>query len=140
MVEKPNQTDIEAVTEKLKNAELKVADSDTTSKAKEATGNTRADQKKQKPEPKRRTGDQLSKQKQLVELNEENFLKAMQELGGKDITTSRLWLYFISPETKPQQRFPVMHRFAKKMGKEGKIMISTNPERKRLQYMYTLKE
>jgi hypothetical protein len=63
----------------------------------------------------------------------------MRELGGKNVTTSQLWPYFISADTKPQQRFPVMHRFARKMEKAGKITITTNLERKRLQYMYTLK-
>jgi len=141
MVENPNPTDIEAVTEKLKNEEPKVVGSNpkSKSKAKEAAGNMKTTLKKQNPESKHKmaTGDQQH-QGPLVELNEENFLKAMQELGGKNVTTSQLWPYFISADTKPQQRFPVMHRFAKKMEKAGKITITTNPERKRLQYMYTL--
>jgi len=144
MVENPNPTDVEVVREKLKNGELKVIGSNSKSnpKAKEATGNTRTTLKKQDPELKRKTagGDQRNKQRPLIELNEENFLQAMQELGGKNITTSQLWPYFISPETKPQQRFPVMQRFARKMKKADKITITTNPERKRLQYMYNLKE
>jgi len=143
MVENPNPTDIEAVTEKLKNGELKVVGSNpkSKSKAKEATGNMKTTLKKQNLESKRNTaaGDQQH-QGSLVELNEENFLKAMRELGGKNVTTSQLWPYFISADTKPQQRFPVMHRFARKMEKAGKITITTNPERKRLQYMYTLKD
>ena len=97
--------------------------------------------KKQNSESKHKTmkDDQQHQKVTLVELNEENFLKAMCELGGKNVTTLQLWPYFISADTKPQQRFPVMHRFARKMEKAGKIMITTNPERKRLQYMYTLK-
>jgi hypothetical protein len=142
MVENPNPTDIEAVTEKLGNGELKIVGSNSKSKpkAKEATASTKTTLKKQNPESKRKTaaGDQRIQQRSLVELNEENFLKAMQELGGKNVTTSRLWPYFISADTKPQQRFPVMHRFARKMEKAGKITITTNPERKRLQYLYTL--
>jgi hypothetical protein len=142
MVEKLNPTDIEAVTEKLKNGELKVIDSNPKSKpkAKEATGNMKTTLKKQNPESRRKTaaGDQQHQQRPLIELNEENFLKAMRELGGKNVTTSQLWPYFISADTKPQQRFPVMHRFARKMEKAGKITITTNPKRKRLQYIYTL--
>jgi hypothetical protein len=142
MVEKPNPTDVEAVTEKLKNGELKVIGSNPKSKpkAKEATGNMKTTLKKQNPESKRKTmgGDQRHQQRPLVELNQENFLKAMRELGGKNVTTSQLWPYFISANTKPQQRFPVMQRFARKMEKAGRITITTNPERKRLQYMYTL--
>jgi hypothetical protein len=134
MVEKPNPTDVETVTEKLKNGELKVVGSNPKSKSKPKE----TKKKKQNSESKRRTKG--SDQQQLVELNEENFLKAMRELGGKNVTTSQLWPYFISADTKPQQRFPVMHRFARKMEKIGKITIITNPERKRLQYMYTLKE
>jgi hypothetical protein len=142
MVENLNPTDIEAVKEKLKNGELKVIESNSKSKAKETNSNVKTSQKKQKAESMQKTavGDQPKKQRALVELNEENFLKALRELGGKNITTSQLWPYFISRETKPQQRFPVMHRFAKKMEKAGKLTITTNPERKRLQYMYTLKE
>jgi len=126
MVEKPNPTDVEAVKEKLNNGELKVVGSNHKAKlkVKEAT------LKKQNQESKRKTKG--SEKQQLVELNEENFLKAMRELGGKNITTSQLWPYFISPDTKPQQRFPVIHRFARKMEKAGKITITTNPERKRL--------
>jgi hypothetical protein len=142
MVEKPNPTDVEVVTEKLKNGELKAIGSNPKSKtkAKEQTDNAKSTLKKQNPESKRKTaeGDQRHQQRPLVELNEENFLKAMRELGGKNVTTSQLWPYFISADTKPQQRFPVMHRFARKMEKAGKITITTNPERKRLQYMYTL--
>jgi hypothetical protein len=142
VVEKPNPTDVEVVTEKLKNGELKVIGSNPKSKpkAKEATGNTKTTLKKQNSESKRKTaeGDQQHQPRPLIELNEENFLKAMQELGGKNVTTSQLWPYFISADTKPQQRFPVMHRFARRMEKAGKITIATNPERKRLQYMYTL--
>ena len=142
MVENPNPTDFEAVTEKLKNGELKAIGSNPKSKpkAKESTDNTKTTLKKQNPESKRKTvgDDQQHQQRPLVELNEENFLKAMQELGGKNVTTSQLWPYFISADTKPQQRFPVMQRFARKMEKAGKITITTNPERKRLQYLYTL--
>jgi hypothetical protein len=142
VVENPNPTDVEVVTEKLKNGELKVIGSNPKSKpkAKEATGDMKTTLKKQNPESKHKTavGDQRNQQRPLVELNEENFMKAMRELGGKNVTTSQLWPYFISADTKPQQRFPVMHRFARKMEKTGKITITTNPERKRLQYMYTL--
>jgi hypothetical protein len=142
VVEKPNPTDVEVVTEKLKNGKLKVVGSNPKSKpkAKEATGDMKPMLKKQNPESKHKTAvsDQQHQQRPLVELNEENFLKAMRELGGKNVTTSQLWPYFISADTKPQQRFPVMHRFARKMEKAGKITITTNPERKRLQYMYTL--
>jgi hypothetical protein len=141
MVEKSNPTDVEAVTEKLKNGELKVVGSNPKSKpkAKEATNNAKTTLKKQNPEPKhKRAVVDQQHQGPLVELNEENFLKAMRELGGKNVTTSQLWPYFISADTKPQKRFPVMHRFAQKMEKAGKITITTNPERKRLQYMYTL--
>jgi hypothetical protein len=142
VVEKPNPTDIEVVTEKLKNGELMIVGSNSKSKlkAKEATSNAKTTLKKQNSESKRKTpvGDQQHKKRQLVELNEENFLKAMLELGGKNVTTSQLWPYFIASDTKPQKRFPVMHRFARKMEKAGKITITTNPERKRLQYMYTL--
>ena len=143
MVEKLNPTDVEVVTEKLKNGELKVIGSNLKSKlkAKEATGDMKTTLNKQNPESKRKTpvGDQRNQQRPLVELNEENFLKAMRELGGKNVTTSQLWPYFISADTKPQQRFPVMHRFARNMEKAGKITITTNPERKRLQYLYRLK-
>lgn len=140
MVEKPNPTDVEAVTEKLKNGELKVVGSNLKSnpKTKEATSHTKIALKKQNPESKRKTAEGNQRNQQLVELNEENFMRAMLELGGKNITTSQLWPYFISADTKPQQRFPVIHRFARKMEKAGKIMVTTNPERKRLQYMYTL--
>jgi hypothetical protein len=144
VVEKLNPTDVEAVTEKLKNGELKVIGSNPKSKpkAKEAANSIKTTLKKQNPESKRKTpvGDQQHQQRPLVELNEENFLNAMRELGGKNVTTSQLWPYFISADTKPQQRFPVMHRFARKMEKAGKITITTNLERKHLQYMYTLKE
>jgi hypothetical protein len=144
MVEKPNPTDVEAITETLKNRELKVVVSDPKSKpkAKETTGDMKTTLRKQNSKPKRKTAedDQQHRQRQLVELNEENFLKIMHELEGKNVTTSQLWPYFISADTKPQQRFPVMHRFARKMEKAGKITITTNPERKRLQYMYTLKD
>lgn len=143
MVEKPNPTDAEVVTEKLKNGELKVVNSNpkSNSKAKDATGNIKTTLKKQNPESKRKTTEhaQRHQQRPLVELNEENFMKAMHELGGKNVTTSQLWPNFIPADTKPQQRFPVMHRFARKMEKAGKITITTNPERKRLQYRYTLK-
>jgi hypothetical protein len=142
MVEKPNPTDVEAVTEKLKNGELKVVGSNFKSnpKTKKPTDNVKTTPKKHNPEAKRKTatGDQQHQQRPLVELNEENFMKAMRELGGKNVTTSQLWPYFISADTKPQQRFPVMHRFARKMEKAGKIMVTTNPERKRLQYRYAL--
>lgn len=142
MVEKPNPTDFEAVTEKLKNGELKVVGSNfkSNSKAKEPTDNAKTALKKHNPESKRKTAvrDQQHQQRPLVELNEENFLKAMRELGGKNVTTSQLWPHFISADTKPQKRFPVIHRFARKMEKAGKITMTTNPERKRLQYMYTL--
>lgn len=144
MVENPNPTDVEVVTEKLKNGELKVVGSNFKSKpkTKEATGSTKTTLKKHNPESKRKraSGDQQHQQPPLVELNEENFLKAVRELGGKNVTTSQLWPHFISADTKPQQRFPVMHRFARKMEKAGKITIATNPERKRLQYLYTLKD
>jgi hypothetical protein len=141
MVEKPNPTDLEVVTEKLKNGELKVFGSNPKSnpKAKEPTGNTKTTLKKQNPESKRKMArGERRHQGPLVELNEESFLKAMREPGGKSVTTSQLWPYFISADTKPQKRFPVMHRFARKMEKAGKITITTNPERKRLQYRYTL--
>lgn len=117
----------------MKNEELKVIGSEpkSKSKAKEATDNTKR---------KRAADDQKHQQRPLIELNEENFLKVMRELGGKNVTTSQLWPYFISADTKPQQRFPVMHRFARKMEKAGKITITRNPERKRLQYLYTLKD
>jgi hypothetical protein len=142
MVEKSKPTDIEVVTEKLKNGELKVVGSNPKSnpRTKETIGSTKTTLKKQNSESKHKTaGDgQRHQPKPLIELNEENFLKAMLELGGKNVTTSQLWSYFIAADTKPQQRFPVMHRFARKMEKAGKITITTNPERKRLQYMYTL--
>lgn len=150
MVEKSNPTDVEAVAEKLKNGELKVVGLNPKSnpKAKEPTSNTKTMLKKQNPESKRiieepetsktAEGNQQHQPRSRIELNEENFLKIMLELGGKNITTSQLWPYFISADTKPQQRFPVMHRFARKMEKAGRITIATNPERKRLQYMYTL--
>jgi hypothetical protein len=141
MVEKPNPTDFEVIAEKLKNGELWVVSSNHKSKpiVKEA-GKKKTVPKKQNPESKRKTtaANQRHQQRPLIELNEENFLKVMRELGGKNVTTSQLWPYFISADTKPQQRFPVMHRFARKMEKAGKITITTNPERKRLQYMYTL--
>jgi len=144
VVENPNPTDAEAVTEKLKNGELKVNGSTLKSKpmVKELTGNAKTTHRKQNPESKhKRTGDdQRHQSRQLVELNEENFLKIIRELGGKNVTTSQLWPYFISADTKPQQRFPVMHRFARKMEKTGKMTITTNPERKHLQYLYTLKD
>lgn len=131
MVEKPNPTDIEGVTEKLKNGELKVVGSTLKSKpkAKEATENVKTTHRKQSPESKRKTTerDQRNQQRPLVELNEENFLNTMRELGGKNVTTSQLWPYFISANTKPQQRFPVMHRFARKMEEAGKITITTSP-------------
>ncbi len=151
MVEKPYPTNIEAVKEKMKNGDLKVVGSNPKSnpKAKDVSGDTKTTLKKQNPEakrlieesktPKTTQDDEGQQQRPLVELNEENFLKAMRELGGKNVTTSQLWPYFISANTKPQQRFPVMHRFARKMEKAGKITITTNPERKRLQYMYTLR-
>jgi hypothetical protein len=44
----------------------------------------------------------------------------MRELGGKNVTTSQLWSYFIAADTKPQQRFPVMHRFARKMERQAR--------------------
>jgi len=137
MGEKPNPTDVEAVKEKLKNGELKVVGSNPKSKLKAKETKL----KKQNSESKRKTvkSDKQHEERPLVELNEENFLRAMQQLGSKNITTSQLWPYFISADTKPQQRFPVMHRFARKMEKAGKITITTNPKRKRLQYMYTLK-
>lgn len=142
MVEKPNPTDVETVKEKLKNGELKVVGSNPNSKPKdkEATTTTRTTPKKQNPESKRKRAgdDQQHQPRPLIELNEENFMKAMRELGGKNVTTSQLWPYFIAADTKPQQRFPVMHRFARKMEKAGKITITTNPKRKRLQYLYTL--
>jgi hypothetical protein len=143
MVENPNPTKIEAVTEKQKNRELKVVglNPKPNPRTKEAIGSTKTTLKKQNPESKHKTAtsDQRNQQRPLVELNEENFLKAMRELGGTNVTTSQLWPYFISADTKPQQRFPVMHRFARKMEKAGRITVTTNPERKRLQYMYTLK-
>ena len=141
MVETPNPTDVEAVTEKLKNGELKVVglNPKSKSKAKEGTGSTKTTLKKQNLESKSKRAVSDQRNQQLVELNEENFLKAMRELGGKNVTTSQLWPYFISADTKPQQRFPVMHRFARKIEKADKITITRNPERKRLQYMYTLK-
>ena len=142
MVENPNPTDVEAVKEKPKNGELKVVglNSKSKPKTKEVIINAKTMLKKQNPESKRKTaaGDQRNQHRPQVELNEDNFLKAMRELGGKNVTTSQLWPYFVSADTKPQQRFPVMHRFARKMEKAGKITIATNPERKRLQYMYTL--
>ena len=142
MVETPNPTDIKAVTEKLKNGELKVVGSTLKArpKAKEATENAKSTMKKQNPESKRKTTerDQQHQPRPLIELNEENFLKTMRELGGKNATTSQLWPHFIPADTKPQQRFPVIHRFARKMEKAGKIAITTNPKRKRLQYMYIL--
>ena len=152
MVENPNPTDVEAIREKLKNGELKVVGSNPKSnpKAKDVAGDTKTTLKKQNPEakrlieesktPKTTEDDERHQQRPLIELNEENFLKAMRELGGKNVTTSQLWPYFISADTKPQQRFPVMHRFARKMEKASKITITTNPERKRLQYRYTLKD
>ena len=150
MVENPNPTDIDVFTEKLKNGELKVVGSNpkSKSKAKEPTDNAKSTLKKQNPEskrligqsktPKTTVGDQRNQQRPLIELNEENFLKTMRELGGKNVTTSQLWPYFISADTKPQQRFPVIHRFARKMEKVGKITVTTNPDRKRIQYMYAL--
>jgi len=152
VVENPNPTDVEAIREKLKNGELKVVGSNPKSnpKAKDVAGDTKTTLKKQNPEakrlieesktPKTTEDDERHQQRPLIELNEENFLKAMRELGGKNVTTSQLWPYFISADTKPQQRFPVMHRFARKMEKASKITITTNPERKRLQYRYTLKD
>ena len=141
MVEKPNPTDIEAVAEKLKNGKLKLTGSNPKSnpKTRETTDNTKTTPEKQTPESKQKTivSDQQHQPRPPVKLNEENFLKTMRELGGKSVTTSQLWPYFISADTKPQQRFPVMHRFARKMEKAGKITITTNPERKRLQYRYT---
>jgi hypothetical protein len=137
VVEKPNSINIEAVTEKLKNGRLKVVGLTIKSKpkAREATENAKTTHRKQNPESKRKTTerDQRNQQRPLDELNEENFLKALRELGGKNVTTSQLWPYFISADTKPQQRFPVMHWFARKMEKAGKITITMNPERKRLQ-------
>jgi hypothetical protein len=142
VVEKPNPTAVEVIKEKLKNGELKAVCSNPKSnpKAKESISNTKTTLNKQNPVSKRKTaaGDQQNQQRPLVELNEESFLKAMHELGGKNVTTSQLWPYSIPADTKPQQRFPVVHRFARRMEKAGKITITTNPERKRLQYMYTM--
>ena len=142
MVERTNSTDFEAVTKKLENGELKVDGSNPKPKPKprEVAQHTKTTPREQNPESKRKTtaGNRRHQQRPLIELSEENFLKVMRELGGKNVTTSQLWPYFIPADTKPQQRFPVMHRFARKMEKMGKISITTNPERKRLQYLYTL--
>lgn len=112
MVEKSNPTNIEAVTEKLKNGELKVIGSNPKSKlkAKEATGDMKTTLKKQNPESERKTAVGDQQQRPLVELDEEDFMKPMRELGGKNLITSQLWPYFVSADTKPQQRFPVMQR------------------------------
>jgi hypothetical protein len=67
----------------------------------------------------------------LIELTEENFLQKMKELGGVNVTTGQLWVFFVSADTKPQQRFPVMLRMARKLEKAGKVKITPHPSKKR---------
>jgi hypothetical protein len=79
-------------------------------------------------------------QKPLLELNEDNFLKVLEDLGGKNITSAQLWPFFVRKDTKPQERFPVMVRIARKLAsqKPPKVAITVNEERKRKQYFISL--
>ena len=79
--------------------------------------------------------------KKLLELNQENFVEAMNELGGVDVTSSQLWPFFIAASATPQKKYPVIRAFAKKMAAAGVITIGTKARKQggtKIEYVYTL--